>query len=270
VGQLFSHLAVSTNTYHGFTLLEALSGIAQAGFRFVELACVKGWTNHFDIDEAPQGLDRLQEALRFFSLQVVSLSAHSDLASSEGVAYLEKALWVAHELGAQVVNTGTVERRETKDALLDNLSFLAREAERNQVKIGLEIHGGFLKDGEVARELMEAIRSPWVGINYDTGNVIFYGNKRPEQDVKLCLPWIVHMHLKDKRGGYKVWDFPPLGEGEIDFSQVLSPLLPEKTDLPLSVEIEFQGRFDHPKEVVDQAVRRSWEHLLVLEKRLFS
>ena len=39
-------VGVSTNTYHGFTLDQALDGIAAAGFEYVELTGVNGWTEH--------------------------------------------------------------------------------------------------------------------------------------------------------------------------------------------------------------------------------
>lgn len=266
---MFPFLAVSTNTYHGFSLLEALSGISRAGFKFVELACVKGWTCHFDLESYSESEFRdLEKALDSFGLQVVSLSAHSDLASSDGVAYLQKALRFAQSIGAKVVNTGTIEKEEDKEVFLRNIRSLIRDAEATGIKIGLEIHGDFLKSGEVAQKVVNEIQSPFVGINYDTGNAIFYGNVRPEEDIISCLPWIVHIHLKDKRGGYKVWDFPALGKGEVDFGKILGSLPPEKRSIPISVEIEFDGKFDHPKEFVDQAVQESFAYLAQLQKSL--
>ena len=35
-----------TNSYHGFTLKQALEGISKAGFKNVELTAVRGWTEH--------------------------------------------------------------------------------------------------------------------------------------------------------------------------------------------------------------------------------
>lgn len=264
---VFPYLAVSTNTYHGFSLPEALSGIAQAGFRFVELACVKGWTNHFDLEEhSEEDFQNLQKTLDAFNLRVISLSAHADLASREGVVYLEKALRFAQRIGARVVNTGTVESEKDEELLRRHLEILAQHAEETGVQIGLEIHGDFLKSGRAALEFIRDMRSPFIGINYDTGNAIFYGDTRPEEDIIFCLPWIVHMHLKDKRGGYKVWDFPALGKGEIDFGKILALLPEEKRSIPLSVEIEFDGRFTHSREFVDEAVKESFHHLAKLQE----
>ena len=39
-------ISVSTNTYHGFSVGEALEGTAAAGFKYVELTAVERWTEH--------------------------------------------------------------------------------------------------------------------------------------------------------------------------------------------------------------------------------
>lgn len=256
---MFERLAVSTNTYHGFSLEEALEGIARAGFRYVELSCVVGWTEHFRCDRAREkDLLALRRKIESFGLSVVSLSAHSNLAKEEGYAYLSSALLCACVLGAQVVNTGTVDRESDIALLRKNLERLSREAEALGVFVGLEVHGEVFSSGAKLRTFLEELEFPRIGINYDTGNVIFYGNLRPEEDILDCLPYVVHMHLKDKRGGYGVWDFPPPGEGIVDFPKILGFLRRSDRNIPLSVEIEFDGLFRHPRSFVDEAVQRAF------------
>ena len=58
-------LAVSTNTYHSYSLEEALEGIAAAGFRSVELSSVPGWTEHVPRNATDADLEqRLSRILR--------------------------------------------------------------------------------------------------------------------------------------------------------------------------------------------------------------
>ena len=43
-------LAGHTNSFHTYDREEAFAGIAEAGYRTVELTAVEGWTEHVDLD----------------------------------------------------------------------------------------------------------------------------------------------------------------------------------------------------------------------------
>ena len=79
--------------YHTYSHDEALQGIAEAGYTAVELSAVPGWTEHVDLD-ADQ--DELRRKLAGYGLEPVSLSAHSDLTTADGLAHGIKAeRWAA-------------------------------------------------------------------------------------------------------------------------------------------------------------------------------
>jgi len=259
---MFDVITVSTNTYHTFSLEAALKGISRAGFRYLELACVRGWTEHFVLKGFTEAdVENLKKKCALYGLSMSSVSGHSDLSKPEGFDNLKKAIDLAVLVGAKVVNTGTVEKEDDLSIFYQYIPELGNYALIKGVKVGLEIHGDVLKNGQAAKEFMEKINHPGIGINYDTGNCIFYGDSRPEEDIFHCLPWIVHIHLKDKIGGYKVWNFPPLGEGTVDFKKIFSILRENKVDVPLSVEIEYSGSFDHPVSYVDECVKKSYDYL---------
>ena len=54
-------VAGHTNTYHTYSLDDALAGIAAAGFRYVELSAVPGWTEHVDVHADPADMRRRLE-----------------------------------------------------------------------------------------------------------------------------------------------------------------------------------------------------------------
>ena len=56
-------IAVNSNTYHGFSLEEAVRGIADAGFRYIELTATQGWTEHVFPDQPMRRLMRVQDML---------------------------------------------------------------------------------------------------------------------------------------------------------------------------------------------------------------
>jgi sugar phosphate isomerase/epimerase len=263
-------IAVSTNTYHKFGLEEALAGISKAGFNYVELTSVMGYTEHIVPEELDDGdVDALKDKLERFDLETLAISGHSDLTTDEGCDHLRAVIELAGKLGAEVVNTG-ISMQEDPEAGLseqdekrfyENIEGLGDFAAANGVTIGIETHD-FLKTAEQGSEILGNIKSDSVGLNYDTGNVIFYGGVSPEEDIKnLKSKDFTCMHLKDKKGGKGEWNFPALGEGEINFEPVFAWLDTINYGGPISIEIEFDGTQKETLEEVNQAVLDSHKFL---------
>jgi sugar phosphate isomerase/epimerase len=254
-------LAGHTNTYHTYGLEEALAGIAEAGYRHVELSAVPGWTEHVDLDADPA---RLGRRLDEYGLSAVSLSAHSDLTTREGLAHGVKAVQWAAELGIPIVNTaigGHAGKEEDERAFLENVGELADAAERAGVVVALEIHGEIMASGARTLPLLERIGRESIRVNYDTANVEFYAGERAVDDLPRIVEHVVHCHLKDTAGGKGNWNFPALGSGVVDFARLLEIFRQAGYRGPFSVELEFQGEPWPPLAEVNEAMRRSYEHL---------
>jgi sugar phosphate isomerase/epimerase len=280
-------IGCSTNCYHGFDLDTALNGIARAGIRYVELTSVDGYTEHV-MPERMTGEDTktLLKKLQTLRLTPMSMSGHSNLASREGVELLKKRIDFAKAIGIDIVNTGPgeVETEAGQKEFFNNIAKIAQYAAESAVTVALETHGELMGSGAACAEILRKINSPWVQMNYDTGNVIFYGGVNPEEDIKAALPHLAHVHLKDKRGGKKIWDFPPLGMGDVNFQGFFDTLLKARYSGPISIEIEVlgkdtipswlvsdergeiisDGKKDYGPEIVDKALARSLAYLKTL------
>ena len=262
-------LTACTNTYHSYSLEEALDGIARAGFTSVELTSVPGWTEHVRRDADDAEIERIKGLLAQHGLTAVSLAGHSDLVSDEGAAEFRKALTIARKLGVAKVTTSTGGHADTsggslddqRAAFLERIRPLADEAARDGIEICLETHGGLLATGQISKALIEEIGKPNIGINYDPGNVIHYGDVRPEADLPGAVDKVVHMHVKDQIGGAGVWNFPTVGTGEVDFAALFKTLDQAGFDGPCSVEIEFQGEPWPAREDVDRAMTDSYRYV---------
>ena len=253
-------LAGHTNSYHTYGLDEALRGIAQAGYKHVELSAVPGWTEHVQLD----GTDELRRKLDDYGLTAVSLSGHSDLTTQEGLEHGIRAVRWAADFGLPIVNTaigGHASQEENEQAFLDNVAELADAAEEAGVVVALEIHGDIMASGRKTLPLLERIGRDSIRVNYDTANVEFYSGDKAVDDVELIAPHLAHVHLKDTTGGKGNWNFPAIGSGSVDFARVLEILAEAGYSGPYSVELEFQGEPWPPLEEVDEAMRRSYEHL---------
>jgi L-ribulose-5-phosphate 3-epimerase len=138
---------------------------------------------------------------------------------------------------------------------------MADEAEKAGIAIGLEIHGDIMASGAITLPLLEKIGRDSVGINYDTANVVYYSGATAVEDLPKVVDKLVHIHLKESKGGKGVWNFGEIGTGDVDFASVLRILRDAGYDGPYSVEIEFSGEPWPPLPEVNAAMRGSREHL---------
>lgn len=254
-------LAGHTISYHSYSFEQALAGIAAAGFRGVELTAVPGWTEHVDLGSPPRSVRRRIEAS---GLTAVSISAHADLTTRSGLLHsLAAARWAA-DYGLPLVNTaigGHWSDANGEAAFLRNIGELADAARDAGVVVALEIDGETMGSGAVARPLIERIGREEIRVNYDTANCQYSGGVKAVDDLPSIVPYVAHVHLKDAAGGKGVWDFPPVGEGTVDFPRVLAILEDAGFRGPISVEIEFQGEPWPPLAEVDRAMTSSYRYL---------
>ena len=257
-------LAGHTNTYHTYGFDEALAGIAGAGFKYVELSAVPGWTEHVDLDDDPAAVRRHVEG---YGLEAISLSGHSDLTTRDGLEHGIRAVRWAASYGLPIVNTavgGHESADENEAAFLANVGQLADVADAAGVVVALEIHGDIMASSDVTIPLVEKIGRDSIRVNYDTANVEFYSGDRAEDDLPKITGYLAHVHLKDTTGGKGNWDFGTLGTGHVDFRRVREILDGAGYAGPYSVELEFQGEPWPSLDDVDEAMRRSYEHLTAL------
>ncbi len=67
----------------------------------------------------------------------------------------------------------------------------AEHAAKRGVFIGIENHGNLTSDQML--EIMDRVKSPWVGINLDTGN---FWSEDPYGDLEKCAPFAVNVQVK--------------------------------------------------------------------------
>jgi sugar phosphate isomerase/epimerase len=215
---------------------------------------------------------RVKRACASAGISLSGLSTHTPLCKPEiSVEYLKQAIRFAAECGAPVVNTdegpkpGWTTPEEDHLLMRYTLMEAAKVAEPRGILIGLEPHQQYSKHPDGLDRIYHLVKSPAIGINFDTGNSYLCGHD-PYQWLERVLDRLVHLHAKDisapqsssERG--KVTGTPvgcACGDGVIDWQRVIRICQKAQRDIVLSVECG----------TVDQA-ERSITHLKKLMTRI--
>jgi len=194
---------------------------------------------------------RVKRACEKAKIKLSGLSAHCPLIKPEiSTEYLKQAARFAAECGAPVINTdeGPKPKWTTieEDYVLMKyvLTEAAAVAEPRGILIGIEPHQQYTKDPEGLDRIWGLVKSPAIGINFDTGNSYLAGHD-PYEWLEKVLGRLVHLHAKDisvkqskdERG--KVTGTPvgcACGDGVIDWKKVVGLCRKAKRDIVFSVE----------------------------------
>ena len=259
-------IAVNSNCYHGYSIEQAIDGIAAAGFRYIELTATKGWTEHVFPDQSFERLWQVKERLAEKGLTPFSMSGHCNLMDTARIHDFISNIRLAAFFGCGYIVSSIGEAHLSDQAVASNevvaehIRALVPELEKYGLTLVLETHGDH-GSGKILKEIVDRVGSPRVGINYDTANALFYGNVDLGADLDASMDAIRYMHLKDKGGERTVWDFPALGKGWLDFPLVFDKLAKAGNDCPFSIEIEFTQAGAKDLAEINQAVKDSAGYL---------
>jgi len=194
---------------------------------------------------------RVKRACENFGVKLSGLSAHTPLTKPEiGVEYLKQAVRFAAECGAPVINTDEGPKQpwttEAEDFVLMRYTIqeAARVAEPRGILIGLECHQKYSRTPEGLDRIHALVKSPSVGINFDTGNAYLCGHD-PLLWLDRVRDRLVHLHAKDisvQQGSHdrgKVTGTPvgcACGDGVVNWKAVIEACRRSPRDIVLSVE----------------------------------
>ncbi len=195
---------------------------------------------------------RIKRACEKYNVKLSGLSAHCPLCKPEiSVEYLKQAIRFASECGAPVVNTDEGPKPTWTTAEEDHILMrytlmeAAKVAEPRGILIGLECHQQYSKTPEGLDKIYKLIKSPMIGINFDTGNSYLAGQD-PYKWLNHVATRLVHLHAKDisvqhseaERG--KVTGTPvgcACGDGVIDWKKIIKIVSQKaRRDIVFSVE----------------------------------
>ena len=257
-------IAVITSTYPNYNADQAMEGISSAGFRYVDLATCPGFFEH--INPRPEEMSgdeykRVLNKVTSYGLELLAVAAHTRMGKPNAINNLKKIIDFASKANVEymVTDTGKVNNIQDEEKFYSDIRLLADYAREKNIIICLEMHGTWCNTGAKGAKIIENISHKNIRLNYDTANVIFYGNVRPEEDINYALPYMAYLHLKDHGSGKQNdWNFPALGDGVVDFDNIFKKI--ESYAGPIDVEIEFDGK-ERELQEINTAVAKSYGFL---------
>jgi sugar phosphate isomerase/epimerase len=84
---------------------------------------------------------------------------------------------------------------EAKKNCITALEECADYAGKAGVFLGIENHGGIVAEAPDLLDIIHAVKSPWVGINLDSGN---FHTDDPYRDMAACAPYAVNVQIKSE------------------------------------------------------------------------
>ena len=114
------------------------------------------------------------------------------------IAHVKQWIRKAAILGAPHIRVfaGTARgtsKDEAKKRCIAALEECGEAAGKAGVFLGIENHGGIVAESADLVDIVRSVRSPWVGINLDTGN---FHTEDPYADLAAIAPWAVNVQFK--------------------------------------------------------------------------
>jgi sugar phosphate isomerase/epimerase len=221
-------LGCNTVLFGSSDLVTALTHIAWAGYRFVELAAIAGMAEHvtptMTAAERRSVHDRITDH---------GLTANAIEAATTDRTRLEAIFGLANDLGVAIVNIGSGgssgDEESTVQAIA-HLADLAALAGRHGLRLAVKPHvGQAIYNAETALRLTDEVRDPALGLNFDPSH-LFRAGEEPQEVAKRWGTRIVTSHFRDclsreQRVGPPETQIP--GRGSVDIPATLRALQAE-------------------------------------------
>lgn len=236
-------ISISSGAYNGHPLNVAFEEVAKIGGTHLELIFIHGFSNPFEesffCDASAAEVRKLYDAN---GLKPGAFAAHMDLSTPESVPQFLARMDFAKGIGAHFMITYAAPLHMEKE-FYQNMEIFVSHAEELNLPIAFENPGdgkrNIIEAGRSGAQVIKRMGSEYVKFNYDFGNLMSHYREDvlPEEDFLHVLDNTVHLHVKDSHRTDSGWEFPAIGQGDIDFDFIFTELARRNKDLPLCLEV---------------------------------
>jgi sugar phosphate isomerase/epimerase len=279
-------LAFSSNAYMRFSIEQAISRVAAAGYRGIEI--LADVPHAWPVMLLPEHKQSIRDHLELHQLTISNVNAFMMNAVADPRQpywhpgwtdpdphyrairreHTRRALRLAHELGAPGITTepgGCLapgqDRRQASELFYQELMPCVELAEQLRVDLLIEPEPGLLIERfEEYLEFVDRINSRRVGLNLDIGHAFCVGEE-PAEWIGRMAEHTRHYHVEDIAAS-RVHEHLVPGRGAIDFAATLSAI--QQSGYDGWVTVELYPYIDDP----DQAAQQARDYLLNVARQL--
>lgn len=206
-------LGCSTILYGGYSLDQALDGIAKAGYTYIELCARPGMADHLKMGQPLSYYAEVRDKIESRGLKVESIGGSGGLSMTTDD--FSKALEAAQLVGAPFIAEGaggespaveddsfTPEFQDSLRAIVDILNQAGARGKQFGVRLAIKPHvGTAICSRDTILEAAKNLDLETVGINYDPGHIWRSGERAedPVATLKAVQECVVMLRARDNR-----------------------------------------------------------------------
>lgn len=195
-------LGCSTILYGGYSLDEALDGIAKVGYKAIELCARGGMAPHLEIGKSADYYKEIKDKVESRGLAIESIGGTGGVGM--GGDDFPKLLEVANMIGSPFIAEGGGGTSDDEDSLkevVDRLNKAAETASEYGVKLTIKPHvGNAIYSSDSILRAVKDLNLEWVGINYDPSHIWRSGpDVDPVESLKKVKQYVFTLRIRDNR-----------------------------------------------------------------------
>ncbi|MDO8685644.1 MAG: sugar phosphate isomerase/epimerase family protein [Clostridiales bacterium] len=245
---------------------------AEAGLDAIDISIM------FIKNHTPVYLNSIRKEIESEGMFITMVATYPDFSHPDSIQreremeYLRHDVALTSNLGAKYLrilagqaHPGTLVKEGIK-WVVENFKEVSAVGDKFNVKLLFENHSkpgawdytDFSHPTEIFLEIAEGIRDTSIGINFDTGNTLVYGDD-PIPVLKLVIDKVETIHAADMTTRGKL-EHAPLGEGIVPFKEIFSLLKQNKFDGWICMEEASNTGKDGVKKAMD-FVQKTWSEV---------
>jgi sugar phosphate isomerase/epimerase len=198
------------------------------------------WRNNYctiDIDTVDEKAEELRALTEKYGLEINALATYLDC--SDAPEKIEKCMIAAKKMGCGRIRVNSLKYDAAKGytqlfgEAVAGFKKVEELAKKHGIKADFEMHHGTITaSASSARRLASFFDPQYIGVIYDTGNIVYEGYEEYQLALEVLGPYLDLVHIKNAKwvrkevDGKEVFrpDWAPFTDGHADFERVFKAL----------------------------------------------